>query len=177
MRFFRLAEVRIGEKAQFGVVSYISNSSFLTGKSHPIMRESLLHNFHAIWIDNLNGDKYTTGKVIPAGLPGEGTADQSIFTTDRDSRGIQVGTCITTYLKRQPVTPATGVATVSYRNFWGLAESKREALVASLSSGGWPRATKEAAAPKAGGTARLRTLRSDGGDALAPDTRARRRIR
>ena len=58
IRFFRLAEHRIGEKAEYGVVSFISNSSYLTGRSHPIMRESLLANFHTAWIDALNGDKY-----------------------------------------------------------------------------------------------------------------------
>ncbi len=147
VRFLRLAEVRIGEKSEFGVVSYISNSSFLTGRSHPIVRESLLHSFHAIWIDNLNGDKYETGKVVPAGLPGEGTADQSIFTTEHDPRGIQVGTCITTYLKRKPIPQKPGaIATVSYRNFWGSAEGKREALVASLTLESWSRAKRATAA-------------------------------
>jgi hypothetical protein len=34
------------------------------------MRRSLLSNFHAVWVDNLNGDKYRTGKIIPKGLPG-----------------------------------------------------------------------------------------------------------
>jgi hypothetical protein len=63
------------------------------------MRDSLCHNFDKIWIDNLNGDKYKTGKVIPDGLPGAGTADQSIFTTEQDPRGIQVGTAITTMLR------------------------------------------------------------------------------
>ena len=104
VRFFRLAEKRIGERAKFGIVSFISNSSFLAGRSHPIMRDSLCHNFDKIWIDNLNGDKYKTGKVIPDGLPGAGTADQSIFTTEQDPRGIQVGTAITTMLKVGGVT-------------------------------------------------------------------------
>ena len=76
IRFFRLAEKRIGEKAEYGIVSYISNASYLTGRSHPLMRESLLANFHAIWIDNTNGDKYKTGKIIPQGLPGAGASDQ-----------------------------------------------------------------------------------------------------
>src|SRR5262249_29579780 len=84
IRFFRLAEVRIAEKAEFGVVSFISNASFLTGRSHPIVRESLMKNFQAIWIDNLNGDKYKTGKIIPRGIPGEGSSDQSIFSSDHD---------------------------------------------------------------------------------------------
>ena len=69
------------------------------------MRESLLKNFHELWIENLNGDKYRTGKVIPAGLPGAGTSDQSVFSTEQDPRGIQVGTCISTFLKRaRPTT-------------------------------------------------------------------------
>ena len=29
----------------------------------------------SIWIDNLNGDKYRTGKVVPKGLPGEQAMD------------------------------------------------------------------------------------------------------
>jgi hypothetical protein len=70
IRFLRLAEERIGEAADYGIVSFISNSSYLTGRSHPLMRKSLLSNFHKVWIDNLNGDKYRTGKLIPAGLPG-----------------------------------------------------------------------------------------------------------
>lgn len=73
IRFFRLAERCIGERADYGVVSFISNYSFYAGRSHPIMRESLIRSFDEIWIDSLNGDKYKTGKVIPKGLPGEGT--------------------------------------------------------------------------------------------------------
>ena len=99
------------------------------------MRRSLLRNFHQVWIDNLNGDKYKTGKTIPKGLPGEGTADQSAFTTDFDPRGIQPGTAIVTWLKRAtPQTPPDH-SVVSYRDFWGLANAKRAALLASLPSG------------------------------------------
>jgi len=32
VRFLRLAEERIGEQAEYGIVSYISNSSYLTGR-------------------------------------------------------------------------------------------------------------------------------------------------
>ncbi|MCI0364515.1 MAG: N-6 DNA methylase, partial [Phycisphaerales bacterium] len=101
IRFIRLAEERIGEAADYGVISYISNSSYLTGRSHPLMRRSLLSNFHAVWIDNLNGDKYRTGKIIPKGLAGAGTRDDSIFTTEMDPRGIQPGTAIVTWVKRK----------------------------------------------------------------------------
>ena len=64
IRFLRLADERIGETADYGIVSFISNSSYLTGRSHPLMRRSLLSNFHKVWIDNLNGDKFKTGKVM-----------------------------------------------------------------------------------------------------------------
>jgi hypothetical protein len=126
IRFFRLAEERIGLVAEYGVVSFISNSSYLAGRSHPIMRESLCRSFHEIWINNLNGDKYKTGKVVPKGLPGEGMADQSVFTTEHDARGIQVGTAVTTLLKRRDA--GAGIAVAHYRDFWGRAADKRAAL-------------------------------------------------
>ena len=134
IRFFRLAERRIGEKAEHGIVSFISNSSYLTGRSHPIMRESLLKSFDVLWIENLNGDKYKTGKVIPKGLPGAGTADQSAFSTEQDSRGIQVGTGIVTMLKSGQGTHAPTDAVVHIRDFWGMATKKRRALLEALTS-------------------------------------------
>jgi predicted helicase len=135
VRFFRMAEERIGEAAEFGVVSFISNSSYLTGRSHPIMRKSLLSNFHRIWIDNLNGDKYRTGKLIPAGLPRAGSADQSAFTTDMDPRGIQPGTAIVALVKRSRAKVAPTDTAVFYRDFWGSANTKRAELIASLPTG------------------------------------------
>jgi hypothetical protein len=49
IRFFRLAEERIGQAAEHGVVSFISNSSYLAGRSHPIMIGTLI----AILLDPL----------------------------------------------------------------------------------------------------------------------------
>lgn len=135
IRFVRLAEERIGQAADYGVVSYISNSSYLTGRSHPLMRRSLLSSFHSVWIDNLNGDKYRTGKIIPKGLPGAGTRDDSVFTTEMDPRGIQPGTAIVTWVKRQGEPTKPEKANVFYRDFWGPASAKRQGLLASLPSG------------------------------------------
>lgn len=135
VRFFRLAEERIGEAAEHGIVSFISNSSYLTGRSHPMMRRSLLSNFHRVWIDNLNGDKFKTGKIIPKDLPGGGTADQSAFTTDHDPRGIQPGTAIVTWLKLPGQKTKPGQTEVLYRDLWGLANGKRALLLASLPGG------------------------------------------
>jgi hypothetical protein len=131
IRFFRMAERCIGERAEFGMVSFISNYSYLAGRSHPLMRESLVHNFDHIWIDSLNGDKYRTGKVIPRELPGGGTVDQSVFTTEQDSRGIQVGTAICTMLKI-PASDGERTAQIYYRDFWGNSAAKRAALLIAL---------------------------------------------
>jgi N-6 DNA Methylase len=139
IRFIRLAEERIGEAADYGVVSYISNSSYLTGRSHPRMRRSLLSNFHAVWIDNLNGDKYRTGKIIPKGLPGAGTRDDSVFTTEMDPRGIQPGTAIVTWIKRAAPRTKPAETAVLYRDFWGPAAVKRQGLLASLPTGSPPK--------------------------------------
>ena len=53
------------------------------------MRERYLERFDRIWIDCLNGDKYKTGKLTPEGEP-----DPSIFSTEFNREGIQVGTAI-----------------------------------------------------------------------------------
>jgi Type ISP C-terminal specificity domain/N-6 DNA Methylase len=167
IRFLRLAEERIGIAADYGVVSYISNSSYLTGRSHPLMRRSLLSNFDAVWVDNLNGDKYRTGKMIPRGLPNAGTRDDSAFTTEMDPRGIQPGTAIVTWVKRTGAKTAPATTQVRYRDFWGTAAGKRQALIASLPSGetGVPDAAPayEEIAPSAEGRWRLSPRVIEGG--------------
>lgn len=132
IRFMRMAEERIGESADYGIVSFISNSSFLTGRSHPIMRHSLLGSFDRVWIDNLNGDKYRTGKIIPSGLPGAGTRDDSAFSTAADPRGIQPGTAVTTWLKLIGNRSSISTTAVQYRDFWGPAAGKRGQLLADV---------------------------------------------
>lgn len=95
VRFYRMAERRIAEQTGRGVVSFISNYSWLDGLSHPGMRERYLEAFDRITIDNLNGDKYRTGKTTPEGKP-----DPSIFSTEFNREGIQVGTAIVTMVRR-----------------------------------------------------------------------------
>jgi len=118
VRFFRMAERRIAEKTGQGVVCFISNYSWLDSLSCPGMRERYLDAFDAIRIDNLNGDKYRTGKVAPDGSP-----DPSIFSTPDDPVGIQVGTAVTTLVRKLDHAPA---ASVEFRNLWG--QQKLEAL-------------------------------------------------
>ena len=111
VRFFRMAERRIAEKTGRGVVCFISNYSWLDGLSFTGMRERYLEAFDTIRIDNLNGDKYKTGKTTPEGAP-----DPSIFSTPGDPVGIQVGTAITTLVRKAEHTPAE---TVGFRDLWG----------------------------------------------------------
>ena len=59
VRFFRMAERRIAEKTGQGIVCFISNYSWLDGRSFTGMRERYLEAFDAIRIDNAcNGDKH-----------------------------------------------------------------------------------------------------------------------
>ena len=125
VRFFRMAERRIAEKTGRGVVCFISNYSWLDGLSFTGMRERYLEAFDAIRIDNLNGDKYKTGKTTPDGAP-----DPSIFSTPGAPVGIQVGTAITTLVRKADHKPASEVG---FRQLWG--QAKLSDLTATAETG------------------------------------------
>jgi predicted helicase len=113
IRFFRIAERRIvgdahvhGNQGGCGIVCLISNNNWLDGLSHVSMRKKYIDTFQSIYIDNLNGDKYRTGKTTPEGKP-----DPSAFSTPQNRESIQVGTAITTLVRtsakpipKRPVT-------------------------------------------------------------------------
>ena len=126
VRFFRMAERRIVEMTGAGVVSYISNYSWLDGLSFTGMRERYLEAFDLIQIDCLNGDKYKTGKVTPGGKP-----DPSVFSTPSTPEGIQVGTAISLFVRRERHAAANAVR---FRHFWG--KGKKDELVDSLHEAG-----------------------------------------
>ncbi|MDE0405541.1 MAG: N-6 DNA methylase [Nitrospira sp.] len=111
VRFFRMAERRITEKTGRGVVCFISNYSWLDRLSFTGMRERYLEAFDAVRIDCLNGDSRETGKVAPDGLP-----DPSIFSTEGDPVGIQVGTAIATMVRKADHEPTDRV---EFRHLWG----------------------------------------------------------
>lgn len=136
VRFYRMAERRIAEgvphadgtKAGLprsdakGIVCFISNYSWLDGLSHPGMRERFMEVFDSIRIDCLNGDKYKTGKKTPDGKP-----DPSVFSTEKNREGIQVGTAIA-LLERRPDKSGAKASTsesympradVGFRHWWG----------------------------------------------------------
>ena len=121
VRFFRMAERRIAEKTGRGVVCFISNYSWLDRLSFTGMRERYLEAFDAVRIDCLNGDSRETGKVAPDGSP-----DPSIFSTENEPVGIQVGTAIATLVRKADHVP-TGE--VGFRHLWG--QAKRAELMAT----------------------------------------------
>ena len=96
VRFYRMAERKIVEKTGKGIICFISNYSWLDGLSFTGMRERYLERFDQISIDCLNGDKYKTGKLTP-----EGESDPSIFSTEFNREGIQVGTAIALLTRRE----------------------------------------------------------------------------
>lgn len=130
VRFYRMAERQIAENTQRGIVCFISNYSWLDGLSHPGMRERYLEAFDIVTIDNLNGDKYKTGKTTPEGKP-----DPSIFSTEFNREGIQVGTAIAT-LVRKP--QHKGAKTVRFRHLWGTDKRKQlQTEAADISAGAY----------------------------------------
>ena len=128
VRFFRIAERRIvgdahvhGNQGGCGIVCFISNNNWLDGLSHVSMRSKYIETFQSIYIDNLNGDKYRTGKTTPEGKP-----DPSAFSTPQNREGIQVGTAIATLVR---ATSTAAESEIHLRDLWGtgkLAQLARE---------------------------------------------------
>ncbi|HTO83675.1 MAG TPA: type ISP restriction/modification enzyme [Methylomirabilota bacterium] len=123
VRFFRIAERRIAEQTGRGVISYISNFSYLSDPSFVVMRRRFLREFDRIWIDCMNGDSRETGKLTPDGNP-----DPSVFSTQYNKEGIRVGTALCLLVRG---SGPKHTASVSFRHFWG--PRKRTDLLDSLS--------------------------------------------
>lgn len=130
IRFFRLAERRITERESpgKGVLSYISNFSYLSDPSFVVLRQRFLREFDSIHIDCMNGDSRETGKLTPDGKP-----DPSVFSTEFNRQGIRIGTAIGLFLRKgQPTAVSQARCKVQLRNFWGV--GKRTDLVSSLAA-------------------------------------------
>ena len=126
VRFYRAAERQITENTGKGVVSYISNYSWLDRPSFPGMRTEYLKKFDRIWIDNLNGDKFRTGKRTP-----EGEQDPSVFSTNYNQMGIEVGTAVSVLCRS---SNSDDRSDLFYREFWGV-EKRTELLQTAELSG------------------------------------------
>ena len=123
VRFFRLAERRIAEMTGKGVVSFISNFSYLGDPSFVVMRQRFLSEFDKLWFDCMNGDSRETGKLTPEGKP-----DPSVFSTEQNREGIRVGTAISVMVRKDRVEQSPpAVPQVRFRHFWGVTK-RRDAL-------------------------------------------------
>jgi len=122
VRFFGLAERCISEQTGKGVVCYISNFSYLGDPSYVVMRQRFLKEFDKLWFDCLNGDSRETGKLTPDGQP-----DPSVFSTEYQKVGIQVGTAINLMVRQETRIKKP---IVRFRHFWGA--TKRQDILTSL---------------------------------------------
>ena len=86
IKFIRFAQWKLLEqKQQQGIMGFITNNSFLDGRTHRKMRESLAKSFDEIYILNLNGDST------------EDKNDKNVFD-------IRVGVCISLFVKYREST-------------------------------------------------------------------------
>ncbi|WP_420638051.1 type ISP restriction/modification enzyme [Candidatus Poriferisocius sp.] len=114
-RFWAAAIGRI-VKTERGVVSFITNSQWLTGRSYPEMRRTVLSTFDMVQVVDLHGDVHDRSHP----------EDQSIFTTE-SAPGIQVGTAIVTATR---IDGTTTPAQVHVQDLRGAADQKRSDLAA-----------------------------------------------
>lgn len=126
VQFFSAAEKYIVEKRERGVVCFISNYSYVEREGFVEMRKHLLDGFNGIWIDSLNGSLTENRMMTP-----DGGKDDSVFETKYNPNGISTGVAIGLFVKK---SMSEKEAVVRYRNFWGLANEKRERLLESLDS-------------------------------------------
>lgn len=125
VRFFRLAERRIAEQGGRGVVSFISNHSWVSDPSFVVLREHLLNSFDKLWIENMHGNRKIS-EYAP-----DGRTSETVFAQRGFSPGIQQGVVISLWTKSgKPQTKAS----VFYRDDLDTAkaEDRRAALLASL---------------------------------------------
>ena len=81
IKFIRFAQWKLTEQKQkSGIMGFITNNSFLFGRTHRKMRESLAQSFDEIYILNLHGDST------------EDKNDKNVFD-------IRVGVCISIFVK------------------------------------------------------------------------------
>jgi hypothetical protein len=126
IRFFRMADRRIVEKTGKGIVSFISNYSWLDGLSFTGMRERYIEVFDRIYIDNLHGDRKISERAP------DGRTSETVFAMTGKSPGITIGTAITMLLRSE----GSGHAKIFYRDWQDArAEDRRNALLRSVSTG------------------------------------------
>ena len=97
VKFFSVAEERIMKESR-GIVSYITNGSYLTGKSTTGMRMSFLETFDKMWIEETGGDVFKLGD-FQDGI-GIGVAANLLVKTGRGGGGARFYTATLTIRDR-----------------------------------------------------------------------------
>ena len=128
VRFFRLAERRIAEMTGKGVVSFISNQSWIAEPSFVVLRKHLLDSFDRFWIENLHGNRKIT-EYAP-----DGHTSETIFAIHGMSVGIQQGVATSLWVKNGKPRKPGETAQVFFRDDLteAKAEDRRQQLLATL---------------------------------------------
>jgi hypothetical protein len=92
VRFFRIAERRIDQLGR-GIISFISNYSYVSEQSYVVMREKLLQSFDRFWIENMHGDR-NKSEYAP-----DGRTSETIFAMHGFSPGIRQGIVVSLAVK------------------------------------------------------------------------------
>ncbi len=108
IRFFRLAERRIAEMSGKGIVSFISNHSWIASNSCVLLRERLLKSFDKFWIENLHGDRNISERAP------DGRTSETVFAIKGCSVGIKQGVATSLWVRsgKQP----NGTAQIFFRD-------------------------------------------------------------
>ena len=128
VRFFRLAERRIAEMSGKGIVSFISNSSYVYGKTYVVMRKHLLGSFDKCWIENLHGDR-TISEYAP-----DGRSSETVFAIRGFSVGIQQGVATSLWVRTGEPREDGKLSAILFRDDISAAkaENRRLQLTATL---------------------------------------------
>ena len=126
IRFFRLAERRIAEMSGKGVVSFISNQSWVSEPSFVVLRQHLLESFDKFWIENLHGNRKIS-EYAP-----DGRTSETVFAISGFSVGIQQGVATSLWVKNGK--QRKGPAQVRFRDDIDAAKAdeRRQQLLDSL---------------------------------------------
>lgn len=128
IRFFRLAERRITEMSGKGVVSFVSNHSWISEPSFVVLRQHLLESFDKFWIENLHGNRKIS-EYAP-----DGRTSETVFAISGFSVGIQQGVATSLWVKTGK--PRRKPAQVRFRDEHSAAkaEDRRKQLLDSLTA-------------------------------------------
>jgi hypothetical protein len=126
IRFFRIAERKIAERTGQGIVSFISNQSWISDPSFVVMRKHLLGSFDKVWIENLHGNRKIS-EYAP-----DGRTSETIFALQGFSPGIQQGVATSLLLR----TGKGGKPVVMFRDDLNAARAaeRRADLLTSLNT-------------------------------------------